>query len=101
MLPILTARAAPSGVFLTASATGSAMAMAISKAVTESSICVMRSSAKSGRPSTSSILLTSLCPPPPRPGSQVAFQGQEQQVGHDGEGRRQHRAGDDHGREVT
>src|SRR3712207_1293974 len=100
MLPTLTARAAPRGVFLTARATGRAIATAMSRAITESSMCVMRSSVKPGRPSTSSISPIS-APPPARPGSQVTLHGQEREVGEDREGRCEDRAGDDHGREAA
>src|SRR5215211_809561 len=95
MLPTFTASAAPSAVFLTTSATGSAMAIPISKAATDRSTCWRSNSKKSGRRRTSNIpdILRS---PPARPGPEVALQGEEQQVSDNGEGRCEDRAGDDH-----
>src|SRR5215203_2932720 len=100
MLPMLTASAAPREVFLIASATGSAMAMPMSRAVAERRMCCLSSSKKSGRLRTSSIP-DILCLPPVRPGPQVALQGEEREVGDDGKGSREDGPGDDHGREAA
>src|SRR5918995_823942 len=100
MLPMLTASAAPSEVFLIASATGSAIAMAMSRAAAERRMCCLSSSKKSGRLRTSSIP-DILCLPPARPGPQVALQAQEREVGDDGKGGREDGPGDDHGREAA
>src|SRR5215203_5750752 len=100
MLPMLTASAAPREVFLIASATGSAMAMPMSRAAAERRMCCLSSSKKSGRLRTSSIP-DILCLPPARPGPQVALQGEEREVGDDGKGGREDGPGDDHGREAA
>jgi hypothetical protein len=55
MLPTLIAMAAPVGVVLTASATGTATRIAMPRARTESSTCVRSNCVKPGRPRTSSI----------------------------------------------
>src|SRR5215208_423241 len=100
MLPMLTANASPREVFLIASATGSAMAMAMSRAAAERRMCCLSSSKKSGRLRTSSIP-DILCLPPARPGPQVALQAEEREVGDDGKGGREDGPGDDHGREAA
>src|SRR5687768_4554610 len=99
MLPMLTASAAPREVFLIASATGSAIAMPMSRAAAERRMCCLSSSKKSGRLRTSSI--PDNLRPPARPGPQVALQGEEREVGDDGEDGREDGPGDDHSREAA
>src|SRR5215212_7029588 len=100
MLPMLMAIAAPSRVLRISSATGNAIATATSSAAKESTTCSLSFSGKSGRAKTSSILESTLRPPGPRPGPQVTFEPEEQQISDDGKRRREDSAGYDLGREL-
>src|SRR5215218_8943807 len=99
-LPMLMAIAAPSLVLRIIRATGIAIATATSRATRESTTCSLSFSGKSGRAKTSSILESTLRPPDPRPGPQVAFEPEEQQVGGYSKRRREDRAGNNHSGEL-